>query len=144
MTFFFKFSHFFLKSIKNNISWLNLKFLDLVLRKIFKIRLRSMSNDFSKKYNLSSHKRLHSGEKPHQYDMCPKKFAHSNNLIDHRRIHTGEKPFHCEFCKKKISSSTRFTKHQKGSHRRETVSLWLKFSQLIRRKKTHTAVRPHI
>ena len=36
ITFFSKFSHFFLKSIKNNVSWLNLKFLDLVFRKIFK------------------------------------------------------------------------------------------------------------
>ena len=99
---------------------------------------------FSRKGNLATHKITHSGEKPYHCDICQKKFAQSNNLTDHRRIHTGEKPFHCEFCKKKISSSTRFTKHQKGSHRRETLSLWLKFSQLIRRKKTHTAVRPHI
>jgi hypothetical protein len=32
MTFFFKVSHFFEKNIKNNISWLNLTFLDLVLK----------------------------------------------------------------------------------------------------------------
>jgi hypothetical protein len=34
--FFFQVYSFFLESIKNNVSWLNLTFLDLVLRKIFK------------------------------------------------------------------------------------------------------------
>ena len=60
ITFFSKFSHFFLKSIKNNVSWLNLTFLDLVFRKIFKkvffrkkvLKTSELQNSYRKKKNI--------------------------------------------------------------------------------------------
>jgi hypothetical protein len=60
MTFFFKFSHFFLISIKNDLSWLNLTFLDLVLRKIFKkvffrkkaLKTSELRNSYREKKNI--------------------------------------------------------------------------------------------
>ena len=47
---------------------------------------------------LKSHKRQHSGEKPFQCDKCEYASTRSNTLNDHKRKHTGEKPFKCDEC----------------------------------------------
>jgi hypothetical protein len=57
MTFFFKFSHFFLISTKNNVSWLNLTFLGLILIKIIfrkkALKTSELQNSYrEKKKNL--------------------------------------------------------------------------------------------
>ena len=42
--------------------------------------------------------RLHTGERPYQYNECFKALHTLNELKIHKRMHTGEKPYHCDEC----------------------------------------------
>lgn len=47
---------------------------------------------FTTKSQLTTHARVHSGERPYRYTECPKAFARKSDLTVHMRQHTGERP----------------------------------------------------
>ena len=53
----------------------------------------------------------HTNEKPHECEVCKKKFSLKSNLIVHRRIHTGDRPFGCDICYKRFRQSSTRNKH---------------------------------
>ncbi|GFW99402.1 integrase catalytic domain-containing protein [Trichonephila clavipes] len=44
------------------------------------------------------HLLFHSGEKPHECEICKKSFTAGSDLSKHLRIHTKEKPYVCKIC----------------------------------------------
>ncbi|XP_037773014.1 zinc finger protein 235-like [Penaeus monodon] len=58
------------------------------------------NKEFSKKYNLVIHMRVHTKEKPHSCSICNKAFSSRSSQVNHMRVHTQEKPYNCDICNK--------------------------------------------
>ncbi|KAK3825057.1 MAG: hypothetical protein J3Q66DRAFT_326829 [Benniella sp.] len=53
---------------------------------------------FSRAYNLTSHLKTHSSERPFKCGSCSLAFARRHDRERHLRLHTGEKPYTCNSC----------------------------------------------
>lgn len=64
---------------------------------------------FARLYNLKSHQRTHSTDRPFKCPSCETAFARNHDLKRHQKIHENAKPYKCLGCKKLFS---RFVKYQ--------------------------------
>lgn len=66
---------------------------------------------FNRFYNLRSHYRIHSGERPFSCDVCDASFARNHDLKRHARTHSEIRAFVCHMCGKNFSRNDAMTRH---------------------------------
>ncbi|KAG2218109.1 hypothetical protein INT45_002359 [Circinella minor] len=70
---------------------------------------------FTRPYNLKSHKRTHTAEKPFICPHCPKRFARQHDRNRHAKLHTGIKAYTCHHCNKAFARQDALSRHQRPS-----------------------------
>ncbi|KAF9907213.1 hypothetical protein EC991_011203 [Linnemannia zychae] len=68
---------------------------------------------FSRAYNLTSHMKTHSAERPFLCGSCPLAFARRHDRERHVRLHTGEKPYSCQNCGGGFMRNDALHRHQR-------------------------------
>ncbi|KAI8987171.1 hypothetical protein BDB01DRAFT_784870 [Pilobolus umbonatus] len=73
------------------------------------------TKSFSRPYNLKSHKRTHTKERPYEcpYPPCDWKFSRPHDLRRHQLQHTGQKPHGCKYCHRRFARSDALKRHLK-------------------------------
>ncbi|KAJ3219637.1 hypothetical protein HDU67_000125 [Dinochytrium kinnereticum] len=77
---------------------------------------------FTRPYNLKSHYRSHTGERPYHCPFCTHTFPRKHDLKRHEKLHGGGKPFTCPGCNKAFARADALKRHVKSTDpNRETV-----------------------
>lgn len=80
-------------------------------RSLFCCPWPSCERVFNRFYNLRSHYRIHSGERPFTCKFCEMSFARNHDLKRHERIHSHRKQFICSRCQKGFSRNDAMSRH---------------------------------
>jgi len=67
--------------------------------------------EFLKYYQLKSHLKTHTSDKPYKCEYCTRAFCRKHDLRRHVRIHTGDTPYICSNCFKGFARSDACTRH---------------------------------
>ncbi|XP_051999860.1 zinc finger protein 407-like [Xyrauchen texanus] len=107
--------------------------------------------NFSEKWALNNHMKLHTGEKPYKcsWPSCHYSFLTLSAMKDHHRTHTGEKSFLCDLCGFAGGTRHALTKHRRQhTGERPFKCQMCNFasttqSHLTRHKRVHTGEKPY-
>jgi len=104
---------------------------------------------FSRSNTLTTHKRIHTGDRPFPCDLCGKTFRQLGNLTRHKLTHDAFKPHACPKCNKSFSRTSNLNTHLrthtnykpfvcdfcgKGFHQKVDMKI---------HRYTHTGEKPH-
>ncbi|CAG8619239.1 19754_t:CDS:2, partial [Cetraspora pellucida] len=77
------------------------------------------NKSFARLYNLKSHQRTHSTDRPFKCSSCETAFARNHDLKRHQKIHENTKPYKCLGCKKLFSRLDALKRHKQNPKSRE-------------------------
>ncbi|GAA5816037.1 hypothetical protein MFLAVUS_009559 [Mucor flavus] len=66
---------------------------------------------FTRPYNLTSHMRTHTSDRPFACSQCGRKFARQHDRNRHEKLHWGIKPYACGNCKKPFARMDALNRH---------------------------------
>lgn len=104
---------------------------------------------FSRSNTLTTHKRIHTGDRPFSCDLCGKSFRQLGNLTRHKLTHTSFKPHACPKCSKSFTRTSNLHNHlQAHTNYKPFVCEFCgkRFHQKVDVKihrYTHTGEKPH-
>ena len=83
-------------------------------KKINKCNICHMT--FATSYSATTHRLIHSGEKPFKCTLCDYATNQNSNLKKHNLKHSGEKPYSCTKCDQTYTDNKNLKKHMKNKH----------------------------